>query len=1243
MMKTHIVVPFSYIPITDMHQRVYTILLILLLTLAGKDLSAQQRRPIDNKNPLWLVHVDVWNKADPQKIIDLIPDDIKPYVCLNLSLSCQYDTEKDVYKMPQNAIRTYKSWASVCQHNNMWFTCQPASGGHTHIQDDDLEIFEYFYQRYPNFLGWNYCEQFWGFDEPNDESSSSQADRLALFAKLVPMAHKYGGFLTISFCGNIWSHSLNPVGMMKRNKDLLEACKAYPEACLWLYKYTTSSCFYNNESVTISPFISGLATNYGVRYDNCGWNGALNEILGKEHGKKYPTAAGLGTVMEQTCVNGGAVWDGPELIWTEDFQNLSNTTVDGYTRRNWGTFNSFQGGWIDMFRKIIDGTMYIPTRNEVVEKTKIVIVNDLNSGNDEEKYAAWGDLYDGLYKQDDPFNKGNGQWMNNFTYFKKTGRYAAIPVVIDLYDDAAKAIPVQVKKSTYQTRWSTQEAKVSEFNDQYPEVSTGDLYVSRFKNQLITYTPYTYLNKKKGASAEIPLFYNRCDKLILNYGKLSSGTIREETDRIVCYLNNFRTDTTTVQTDQIIVVGAEKEPTYTLNTRNLATASATTTWDAGTGTFTLNVAHMGGADVIINTPGNNEPTGKLTDALTITTLGTPKQPADYTGEIIIEAEDMDFKSIKSCVTDPYGQYPSVRGHAGNGFMDMGTNTNGSLRHQLTSKQAGNHTVTIRYTSPSGSGNLTVSVNGNSQQVACKQTATNEWHKVSITANLIKGANTLIINNKNGLAMYIDQIVYTPASIENEKFQLTLRDANGGVASAKMTSATEGQLIQLTVTPNPGYAHIGWKIIHGNVNINEDNTFVMPDDIVTLQPVFANLIDEYALDYTHVMNGGIPEGWRVTQEDGDDDDSNGDIHEYPNSFGSGSRTFIGFTGYQGKALYWRNDKAEYGVQDAYPLTLAEGTYKLSYAVAAWKNAPQYKVSIINKSNNTVVKTSEVHTAEPNANSSTSANLTSATLHELEFTISEVGNYIIRFQRSSYGYDEYLLLACEIKNAVGNKLEVVDGTDFAPKYKFYESATYERKFNTDYTYGTICLPFAPDEATCMNYTFYKLEQANNNTLVFVEEEMPKANTPYLYQLKKEANAEMAKTFTGGFTQVSTEVEDNTCGDWNFIGSLIRQDIDLTAGGSFYAYKPDKNNGENKISKAVNSMIVNPYRAYFHYNGTNNTAVTMRIVVRSESTTGIEEVITHDLIESPYAIYDLMGRPVQQIQKGKIYIVNGRKVVY
>ena len=174
---------------------------LLMILFASNSMMAQQRRPVDSQHPLWLIHVDVWNSADPQKIIDLIPDDIKPYVCMNLSLSCQYDKDLNMYRMPRCAVRTYKSWASVCQKNGLWFTCQPASGGHTHIQDDDLETFEYFFKAYPNFLGWNYAEQFWGFDEGGDESSSTQTSRIELFSKLVPMHHKYGGFLTISFCG----------------------------------------------------------------------------------------------------------------------------------------------------------------------------------------------------------------------------------------------------------------------------------------------------------------------------------------------------------------------------------------------------------------------------------------------------------------------------------------------------------------------------------------------------------------------------------------------------------------------------------------------------------------------------------------------------------------------------------------------------------------------------------------------------------------------------------------------------------------------------------------------------------------------------------------------------------------------------------------------------------------------------------------------------------------------------------
>ena len=998
-------------------KKFFTLLTLLMIALA-QTVMAQQRRPIDNQHPLWLIHIDVWNAADPQKIIDLIPDDIKPYVCMNLSLSCQYDKDRDMYRMPRCAVRTYKSWASVCQQNGMWFTCQPASGGHTHIQDDDLETFEYFFKAYPNFLGWNYAEQFWGFDEGGDESSSTQTSRIELFSKLVPMHHKYGGFLTISFCGNIWSHGLNPMGMMKRNSKLLQACKSYPEACLWLYKYTTSSCWYANESVTWGPFVSGLAKNYGVRYDNCGYNGALDAILGENHGKTYPGAAGIGTVMEQCCVNGGAVWDGPELIWIEDFQNLNNSTVDGYTRRNWGTYPNFRGVWMDMFRQIINGHLYIPSREEVVGNIKIAIQNNVTSGSDENKYAVWGSLYDGLYKQTDPFNRGNGQWMDNLCYFKKTGRYGTIPLVIGFYDDVAKAIPVQLKKSTYQT--TSQSKKVSDFNAQYPIVSKGDLYVNRYRNHLVTYTPYTYMNKKKTATAELPLLYNTCDSLKLNYGKLSSGHIREYADHIDIYLNNYRSDSTALQTDVIVVTGVTAEPgcTFTKHTTNAKGQSATVTpsYDAESLTYTVTVKHMGPVDVSIACTGTG--TDRLTDVLPAEALPIPQQPDPFVGPIVIEAENMDYKSVKSVALTHSGWCaPDYSEFAGMGYVEMGTNTAAALRHQLKLQQAGDYDILIRYCNTTKAGNIKVTVNGTATTVACEKVARNNWLKAKVSAQLKEGTNTLIIANTGGTGLVIDQVIYMPVGTPAEKFLVTIREDNRGTITSNVSEAAEGDTVTLTVNAKEGYQLKQLRVVNSvyytmaktiNVTGKGDVTFVMPDDNVTLQPVFG--IDSgdgdksgYVLDYTTVINGTIPPGWRTA--DGTD------IHEYPNSYGTGSRTMVGFNGYQGKGLYWRNTSAEYGRQSAFPLNLEPGKYKLTWAMAAWKESPKYKVSVLSSTDSELI-TSAVLTASPNANGSASANLTSAKMQELEFTVSQKGKYIVSFQAAGSGYQEYLLLDCRV---------------------------------------------------------------------------------------------------------------------------------------------------------------------------------------------------------------------------------------
>ena len=1006
-----------------MTNKKFYLTLISVLFLAVTSLHAQERRPIDNQHPLWFIHVDVWYKADPQKIIDLIPDEVKPYVCMNLSLSCQYDKEKNIYKMPQYAFQTYKSWGTVCQQNGVWFTCQPASGGHTHIQDDDLVTFEYFFKKFPNFLGWNYAEQFWGFDEAGDKSSSQQTTRWALFAKLVEMSHQYGGFLTVSFCGNIWSHALNPIGEMKRNKDLLNACKNYPEAILWLYKYTTSSCFYNNESVTWGPYISGLAKNYGVRYDNCGWNGALDAILGENHGKKYPAAAGIGTVMEQSCVNGGAVWDGPELTWREEcFHEVSQTEVGGYKHRNWQRFANFNGVWLDMFQKIIDGTMYIPTREEVVGKTKIVVINDKSSGSDEDMYATWGNLYDGVYKQTDPFNRGNGQWMDNFCYLKSTGRYGAIPMVISLYDDAAKAIPVQVKKSNYTSRWGSIAKKTADFNEQYPEVSKGDLYVNRYRNQLVTYTPYTYLNKKTSASATIPLQYNTCDTLELQYDKLSSGLIREYADSIDFYLNNYRSDSTTQRTDIITIKGVKAEPTYTMNRHSTASGTVTPAYDPETGTYVLTVKHRGGIDITVKCSGNVDRTNGPADAIAKAPLPLPKQPVLYRGPIIIEAEDMDFKSVKSCVTDPFNWYPNVRGHAGNGFIDMGTNSTGGLRHQLTLKegQEGDYVISVRYTCTTKEGNIKLTVNGTAQTVKCQKTATNEWKYATINATMKAGTNTFILTNSGVLPMYIDQVIYRPADTEELTYYVSVRETENGTVTADKQEAAEGDTITLSVNPQEGFKLTELRVVNSvfytlekTITVTDDDqiTFVMPNDNVTLLPIFTDMTAVYKLDFADVQQGTIPTGWRCMQE-------NNDLHSYPNSYGQGARTFAGFTGYQGKALYWREQYCEYGRQPNYPLTLQPGTYKLTYAMAAWKATPKFKVQICDKATSSTIAADEVFTATPNANGSTAANLSKAQLHELTFNITQAGDYYIRFtnESNSSNYDEYLLLECRINTDI-----------------------------------------------------------------------------------------------------------------------------------------------------------------------------------------------------------------------------------
>ena len=228
---------------------------------------------------------------------------------------------------------------------------------------------------------------------------------------------------------------------------------------------------------------------------------------------------------------------------------------------------------------------------------------------------------------------------------------------------------------------------------------------------------------------------------------------------------------------------------------------------------------------------------------------------------------------------------------------------------------------------------------------------------------------------------------------------------------------------------------------------------------------------------------------------------------------------------------------------------------------------------------------------------------------------------------------------------NELVVIDGKNLTPNFKEYTSASYVRKFNTEYTYGTICLPFAPDAATCANYTFYKLAEVNSEALIFEEEAEPKANTAYLYKLNDGVDAEAAKTFTGGVTTIS-DIVTEPVGGWQFIGSFAKTEITDLTGGDYWAYQATYNGKKDVLVKAGTKLVAHPYRAYFKFVPTAElnftpAAATMRMIIggKEGGAMEIQEVIAPEQVEG--AAFDLEGRPVENMQKGQIYIIGGKKV--
>ncbi len=782
--------------------RFFLFMFMLFWGLGASEMSAVQpmRRVINPKSPMWLVHIDTWNYADPQKIIDLIPKDIRPYVVMNISLSISHNTTTNRFQVAEYGYTIAKSWLKVCAQNRMWATVQCASGGYSQFSEFDLSVYEEFFREFPNFLGFNYAEQFWGFDD-RDPLSPKWPDRMNHFADLLKLSNKYGGYLIVSWCANQWSPSINPIAMLKRNPAFATACRNYTENYILCEKYTQISYISDVESLCLGAYLSGYSGNYGIRYDDTGWTNKTTTT----RDTLFTMATALAPHLEHAMLTGQTVIDGPELIWTQCFRGLNDSpTSDGYTRRNWTTFNQFENVSIDLFRKILDGTVRIPTRKEVIDRTKFVMINDVNNSNNNETYSSPQTIFEGLYRMD-----GDGNYENNRTIFKKTGRYPTIPTVYALDDTDAKSFLYKVNRSAYSTRWPAVSNKVTEFNSVFPQQYTGTIYAGRHENGWVVYNPFKNAQR---ATGNIPFKYNTCERMDLNFAFYSTGVVKEYADKLEFYLNNYdNVINTALKRDTIRIYGSTLEPTYTWKDRAKHTASVLSkTWSGGV--FTLEVAHNGALDLTINCAG--EATGRET-VFTPSEIIQPTLPPNYTGPLQYEAECADVKSVSNRVNA--GQNGSVRNYNGQGYVVFGSNTSAAIRDTVTALRNGLYTLGIRYAAASSNvSGIEIYVNGikAATPIFAKTASQSTWSEYTLPVYLKPGGNSVIISSSKSVIS--KDIIFDYISV-NQGYASTIYDfeyddvsTEAQTPAAQFVSVLSGTAGVVTYTNNASKTSNGIK-------------------------------------------------------------------------------------------------------------------------------------------------------------------------------------------------------------------------------------------------------------------------------------------------------------------------------------------------------------------------------------------------------------------------------------------------
>ena len=212
--------------------------------------------------------------------------------------------------------------------------------------------------------------------------------------------------------------------------------------------------------------------------------------------------------------------------------------------------------------------------------------------------------------------------------------------------------------------------------------------------------------------------------------------------------------------------------------------------------------------------------------------------------------------------------------------------------------------------------------------------------------------------------------------------------------------------------------------------------------------------------------------------------------------------------------------------------------------------------------------------------------------------------------------------------------------------FETFHYRRAPLAEGKFGTVMLPFVPENNVQEKYEFFELLNGDDKSIFFtrVADGALKANVPYLFRLL-EGKGDVAlgedATVDEFYSEKQKTIEDvgNNVpvvnGEWETVGCYNSETKEV--GGESDAYYGVNQGNLVRVETKFHSR---PYRAYYKLKGAGTTAPAKLVLRLSDGST---TEITPDQIEGweTPMYYDLMGRQVLNPTNG-VYIVNGKKVV-